>query len=57
MKYVVAYVNNEVIYYMDNKLYNYKKQAYTRLKKLNEDGERKLKVYLISSLVVEEVTE
>ena len=57
MKYVVGYASNGVIYYMDNKLYNHKKQAYTRLKKLNEDGKRKLKVYLISSLVVEEVTE
>ena len=57
MKYVVAYVNNEVIYYMDNKLYNHKKQAYTRLKKLNEDGKRELKVYLINRFVMDEVSE
>lgn len=34
MKYVVAGASNGIVYYMDNKLYNHKKQAFTRLNKL-----------------------
>lgn len=36
MKYVVAGAENGFVYYMDNKLYDHKKQAYSRLKKLSE---------------------
>lgn len=36
MKYVVACAENGAVYYMDNKLYDHKKQAFTRLSKLSE---------------------
>ena len=36
MKYVVASASNGTVYYMDNKLYDHKKQAFNRLKKLSE---------------------
>ena len=57
MKYVVGYASDGFIYYMDNKLYDHKKQAYTRLKKLDEDGKRELKVYLINRFIMDEAAE
>jgi hypothetical protein len=36
MKYVVANAKDGFVYYMDNKLYDHKKQAFNKLKKLSE---------------------
>jgi hypothetical protein len=49
MKYVVASALNGRVYYMDNKLYDHKKQAFNRLKKLSETKPSGLWVYEIKS--------
>jgi hypothetical protein len=48
MKYVVANAKDGFAYYMDNKLYDHKKQAFNRLKKLSET-KGTLKVFEIES--------
>lgn len=56
MKYVVAVAENGFAYYMDNKLYDHKKQAYSRLRKLSE-SKSGLKVYEINRFIMDEAKE
>lgn len=48
LKYVVAGAENGFVYYMDNKLYDHKKQAFSRLRKLS-DSKSGLKVWSIKT--------
>jgi hypothetical protein len=56
MKYIVAYAKDGYVYYMDNKLYDHKKQAFTRLKKLSENKSG-LNVYQMKTFNLEPVEE
>lgn len=56
MKYVVAGAESGYVYWMDNTLYDYKKQAVTRLKKLSKTRSG-LKVYGMKTFNLKPVEE
>ena len=56
MKYVVANAKDGFVYYMDNKLYDHKKQAFNKLKKLSET-KGTLKVFEIKSFDMKPIEE
>jgi Tfp pilus assembly ATPase PilU len=56
MKYVVAFAKSGHVCFIDNKLYNHKKQAFNRLRKLSERM-TELEVFEIESFNMKPISE